>query len=185
MMTAYPLPYQQFTHNYPPPPLPGQYWSMPQSLAPRASLQLPASPMAQPSASAPPHQQASGSTTPAMAGVYNMPVASSLGRPDVVTGTLSVDSHDALVLFDSGATFCFVSIEFAKRANLFSQEVSRSVQVSSPGGIISSSVVCPGCTISIDGEEFVANLIVIPLLLFDVILGMDWLNQYRALISCF
>lgn len=114
-----------------------------------------------------------------------MPAASSLGRPDVVTGTLSVDSHDALVLFDSGATFCFVSIEFAKRANLFSQEVSRSVQVSSPGGIISSSVVCLGCAISIDGEEFVANLIVIPLPLFDVILGMDWLNRYRAVISCF
>jgi hypothetical protein len=96
--------------------------------------------MVHPSALAPPQQQASGS----MAGVYNMPAAYSLGRPDVFTGTLSVDSHDALVLFDSGATFSFVSIKFAKRANLFSQEVSQSVQVSSPGGIISSSVVCPG-----------------------------------------
>jgi hypothetical protein len=30
-----------------------------------------------------------------------------------------------------------------------------------------------------------ANLVVISLRAFDVILGMDWLSQYRAVISCF
>ncbi|WVZ50601.1 LOW QUALITY PROTEIN: hypothetical protein U9M48_001841 [Paspalum notatum var. saurae] len=55
----------------------------------------------------------------------------------------------------------------------------------SPGGLITSSVVCPGCTISIDGDDFVANLMVIPLPVFDVVLGMDWLHRYRAVISCF
>jgi hypothetical protein len=39
--------------------------------------------------------------------------------------------------------------------------------------------------ISIDGDDFVANLMVIPLPNFDVILGMDWLHRYRAIISCF
>ena len=57
--------------------------------------------------SAPPHP-----------GVYAMPTGSSLGRPDVVTGTLPIDSYDALVLFDSGATYSFVSLEFANKANL-------------------------------------------------------------------
>jgi hypothetical protein len=55
--------------------------------------------------------------------VYTMPT-SSLGRPDVVSSTLTVDSHEALVLFDSGATFLFVSLDFVKRANLSSQEIS-------------------------------------------------------------
>jgi hypothetical protein len=31
----------------------------------------------------------------------------------------------------------------------------------------------------------VANLVVIPLDVFDTILGMDWLSQYQAIISCF
>ena len=114
-----------------------------------------------------------------------MPTSSSLGRPDVVSGILSVDSNEAFVLFDSGATFSFVSLDFVKRAKLSSQEISQSVRVSSPGGLITSSVVCPGCTISIDGDDFVANLMVIPLAVFDVILGMDWLHRYRAVISCF
>lgn len=39
-----------------------------------------------------------------------MPTPATLGRPDVVTGTLLVDSHEALVLFDSGATYSFVSL---------------------------------------------------------------------------
>ena len=114
-----------------------------------------------------------------------MPTSASLGRPDVVSCILTVDSHDTLVLFDSGATFSFVSLDFAKRASLSSQNISQSVHVSSPGGLISSSVVRPGCMISIDEDDFVANLMVIPLLVFDVILGMDWLHRYRAVISCF
>ena len=114
-----------------------------------------------------------------------MPTAESAGRPDVVTGTLLVDSFDALVLFDSGATYSFVSMVFARKANLSMQLISQSVLVSSPGGIIASSTVCPWCSIVIDGEKFTANLMVIQLEPFDVILGMDWLHSYRAVISCF
>jgi len=49
-----------------------------------------------------------------------MHIASTLGHPDVVSGTLDVDSHDAHVLFDSGATFSFISLDFARRANISS-----------------------------------------------------------------
>ena len=41
-----------------------------------------------------------------------MSIASTLGRPYVVSGTLNVDSHDAHVLFDLGATFSFISLDF-------------------------------------------------------------------------
>ena len=107
-----------------------------------------------------------------------MPTASTLGRPDVVSGTLDVDSHEAHVLFDLGATFLFISLDFVRRANISSQQISESIHVSSPGGLISSTVVCLGCTILIGGDDFVANLMVIPLPFFDVILGMDWLHRY-------
>jgi len=50
-----------------------------------------------------------------------MPTASTLGCPDVVSSTLNVDSHDTHVLFDSGATFSFISLNFARRANIPSQ----------------------------------------------------------------
>ena len=112
-----------------------------------------------------------------------MPTAESAGCPNVVTCTLLVDSFDALVLFYSGATYSFVATMFARKANLSMQLISQSVLVSSLGGIIASSTVCPGCSIVIDGEKFTANLMVIQLEPFDVILGMDWLHSYRAMIS--
>jgi hypothetical protein len=36
----------------------------------------------------------------------------------VVFGILSIDSHDTLVLFDSGPTFSFVSLDLLKRVKL-------------------------------------------------------------------
>jgi hypothetical protein len=57
--------------------------------------------------------------------------------------------------------------------------------VNSAKGFISSTLVCPGCHIFLADETFVANLVLIPLESFDVILGMDWLSQYQAVISCF
>ena len=46
-------------------------------------------------------------------------------------------------------------------------------------------MVCPSCTISIGGDDFVDTLMVILLPVFDVILGIDWLHRYRVVISCF
>jgi hypothetical protein len=57
--------------------------------------------------------------------------------------------------------------------------------VNSVKGLISSTLVCLDCSIFLADETFVANLVVIPLESFDVILGMDWLSQYQAVISHF
>ena len=46
-------------------------------------------------------------------------------------------------------------------------------------------MVCLGCVVSVDGEDFVVNIMVIQIEPFNVILGMDWLHCYRAVIFCF
>ena len=98
---------------------------------------------------------------PAFQSYYTLPSSSSAVRPDVVTGTLPVNSVEALVLFDSGSSFSFVSLDFANRANMSRQEISQPVKVSSPGGLLSCCVVCPGCDISIEDEDFTANLFIL------------------------
>jgi hypothetical protein len=65
------------------------------------------------------------------------------------------------------------------------QKIGQSIVVNSAKGFMSSHSICPGCSIVLADEGFVANLVVIPLKSFDVILGMDWLSQYRVVISCF
>jgi hypothetical protein len=91
----------------------------------------------------------------------------------VVTGTILVDSFDAHTLFDSRASFLFVSDAYVARARLFRQKISQFIVVNSTKGLISSTLVCPGCSIFLADETFVVNLVVIPLESFDVILGMD------------
>src|SRR3954470_11383173 len=98
---------------------PGYYWPSAALHAPYPPLQLPAPPTPQP-----PHHAPSGSSS--QPGIYSMPTNASLNRPDVVTCILPVDSHEALFIFDSGATFSFVSVDFVKKANLACQEISQS-----------------------------------------------------------
>ena len=41
------------------------------------------------------------------------------------------------------------------------------------------------CTVRIDTREFSVDLIVLPLLELDIILGMDWLTRHRAVVNCY
>jgi hypothetical protein len=103
----------------------------------------------------------------------------------VVTGTVSVDSFFAHALFYSGASYSFVSENFVSRAGLSVQRMGHPIVVSSANGSISSCSVCLGCSVILAEEVFSANLVVISLGSFDVILGMDWLTQYRVVIAYF
>ena len=59
------------------------------------------------------------------------------------------------------------------------------VVVSTPVG---KSVICRkivmGFPIHIEGQTFMANLIVFDMEGFDIILGMDWLSNNNAIIDC-
>jgi hypothetical protein len=57
--------------------------------------------------------------------------------------------------------------------------------VNSAKGLISSTLVCSGCSIFLADDTFAANHVVIPFESFDVILGMDWLSQYYVLYLVF
>jgi predicted aspartyl protease len=114
-----------------------------------------------------------------------LPSADGREQGDMVTGMISVDSFVAHALFDSGASYLFVSENFVSRAGLSVQRLGHPIMVSSANGSISSYSVCEGCFVILADELFLANLVVISLGAFDVILGMDWLSQYRAFISYF
>jgi predicted aspartyl protease len=106
-------------------------------------------------------------------GAYALSSASAAHYGDVVTGTVSIDSFDAFILFDSGATFSFVSKAFVDRMGISIQQIGHPITVNSAKGPISSNYVCSGCVVRLADKDFVANLVVIPLDVFDAILGMD------------
>jgi hypothetical protein len=112
-----------------------------------------------------------------------LPSADGREQGDVVIGTVSDDLFVAHALFDSSASYSFVSEDFVSCAGLLVQRMGHPIVVSSANGSICSCLVYQGCSIILVDEVFSTNLVVISLGSFDVILGMDWLTQYRAVIS--
>ncbi|KAL0534190.1 hypothetical protein IC582_028475 [Cucumis melo] len=103
----------------------------------------------------------------------------------VVTGTLPVLGHYALVLFDSGSSHSFISSTFVLHARLEVEPLQHVLSVSTPSGeCMLSKEKVKTCQIEIAGHVIEVTLLVLDMLDFDVILGMDWLAANHASIDC-
>ena len=87
--------------------------------------------------------------------------------------TLLINSHPAMVLFDSGATFSFISKKFILHSKLEMQNLQVSYYIKSPGGEIISRNFVDRVPILIEGATFQANLLILDQMGLDVILGMN------------
>ncbi|TYK11938.1 ty3-gypsy retrotransposon protein [Cucumis melo var. makuwa] len=102
----------------------------------------------------------------------------------VVTGTLPVLGHYALVLFDSGSSHSLISSAFVLHARLEVEPLHHVLSVSTPSReCILSKEKVKGCQIEITGHVIEVMLLVLDMD-FDVILGMDWLAANHASIDC-
>jgi hypothetical protein len=104
--------------------------------------------------------------------------------PGMTIGMFLVDSHIAEVLFDTGATHSFSTASWVEAHNLPITTMSTPIQVDSAGGRIRADSICLNVSVEIRGILFPANLIVMGTQGIDVILGMNWLDKYQAIISC-
>jgi hypothetical protein len=104
--------------------------------------------------------------------------------PGMIVGMFPVDSHIAEVLFDTGATHSFITASWVEAHNLPITTMSTPIQIDSVGGRIQADSICLNVSVEIRGIVFPANLIVMGTQGIDVILGMNWLDKYQAVISC-
>ncbi|GJU46810.1 putative reverse transcriptase domain-containing protein [Tanacetum coccineum] len=108
-------------------------------------------------------------------------------NPDsnVVTGTFLLNNCYASMLFDSGADRSFMSSTFSALLDVASSTLYTSYAVELADGRISeTNVVLRGCTLGLLGHPFDIDLMPVKLGSFDVIIGMDWLEKYYAMIVC-
>jgi hypothetical protein len=104
--------------------------------------------------------------------------------PDMTVGMFPVDSQIAEVLFDTGATHSFIIASWVEAHNLPITTMLTPIQIDSAGGRIRTNSICLNVSVEIRGIAFPANLIVMSTQGIDVILGMNWLDRYQAVISC-
>ena len=102
----------------------------------------------------------------------------------VTAGMFLVNKHPAIVLFDSGASHSFMSQSFASRHDQKVVEVSKGdYSISSARATISTNKMVRNVIISIQEREYMMDLIVLPGLSIDVILGMKWMSDHGVLID--
>ena len=107
------------------------------------------------------------------------------GTSNVVTGQLSVATQNAYVLFDSGATHCFVSYMFPKRIAQHSNRITRTLSVALPSGeMLSTNYWIRHVPIIIAARELYADLVILGMIDYDIIPGMDFLGRYNTNIKC-
>ncbi|XP_050233220.1 uncharacterized protein LOC126681708 [Mercurialis annua] len=103
----------------------------------------------------------------------------------VVQGIFTIASMDALVLFDPGATHSFVSPSFAIKMGKQPAYLQNPLSVAMPmGESMDADIVYSSCPVNVQGRELLADLILLEVLAFDVILGMDWLARHYASMDC-
>ncbi|GJX29119.1 putative reverse transcriptase domain-containing protein [Tanacetum coccineum] len=108
-------------------------------------------------------------------------------NPDsnIVTGTFLLNNHYAAMLFNSGADRSFVSTTFIALLDVIPSTLNTSYAVELADGRISeTNVILRGCTLGLLGHPFDIDLMPVELGSFDVIVGMDWLAKYHAVIVC-
>ncbi|GJZ44443.1 putative reverse transcriptase domain-containing protein [Tanacetum coccineum] len=109
------------------------------------------------------------------------------GNPDanVVTSTFLLNNHYASILFDTGADRTFISTTFSSLINIAPTPLENCYDVElADGKLVKIDTIIRGCTLKFLGHPFNIDLMPVELGSFDVIIGMDWLRRYHAVIIC-
>nr|GEU48244.1 hypothetical protein [Tanacetum cinerariifolium] len=121
----------------------------------------------------------------ATAGAYTIGGGGANPDSNVVTGTFLLNNCYASMLFDLGADRSFMSSTFSALLDVAPSTLDTSYAVEHADGRISkTNVVLRGCTLGLLGHPFDIDLMPVELGSFNIIISMDWLAKYHALIVC-
>ncbi|GJV63823.1 putative reverse transcriptase domain-containing protein [Tanacetum coccineum] len=104
---------------------------------------------------------------------------------NVVTGMFLLNNRYASILFDTGADRSFISTAFSSLIDIVPTTLDHGYDVELANGrIIWVNTLIRGCTLNFLNHLFNIDLMPIEMGSFDVIIGMDWLAKYHAVIIC-
>ncbi|KAH6807774.1 hypothetical protein C2S51_028882 [Perilla frutescens var. frutescens] len=106
-------------------------------------------------------------------------------NPEATTGMVNISDVSAYVLFDSGATHSFISVKFYSRIGVVCDRIDDALEISIPSGkTLRTNRMAKNVKLDISEKNIGADLYLLEMKDFDVILGMDWLIKNYATIKC-
>ncbi|GJT03091.1 putative reverse transcriptase domain-containing protein [Tanacetum coccineum] len=104
---------------------------------------------------------------------------------NVVTSTFLLNNRYASILFDTGVDRSFISTAFSSPIDITPTPLENSYDIElADGKIVGVDTILRGCTLNFLNHPFNINLMPVELGSFDVIIYMDWLARYHAIIIC-
>ncbi|KAK8942729.1 hypothetical protein KSP39_PZI009417 [Platanthera zijinensis] len=107
-----------------------------------------------------------------------------LASTSVISGSFRVKNKWMQILFDSGASHSFIARHIVDLHNWPTLPLDVPFEISVPGHLLLSTRGILNCPILLGELQVVADLIVLEMTEFDVILGMNWLVAYQAKLDC-
>nr|GEU66648.1 hypothetical protein [Tanacetum cinerariifolium] len=121
----------------------------------------------------------------ALAKMYAVGHAGRNPDSNVVTGTFLLNNLYASIIFDTGADRSFVSTAFSSQIDITPTTLDLYYDVKlADMRIIGLNTIIRGFTLNFLNHPFNIDLMPLELGSFDVIIGMDWLAKYQAVIVC-
>jgi hypothetical protein len=122
-------------------------------------------------------------STRKMGWIYYTQVATTPEGEPIMMGTFLVANHPAIILFDSSASHTFISKKFVEKHCILYTESREAFTIHSPGGQIYTKEVAYQVPVTLAERDFPTNMIVLKRQDIDVILGMNWLAQHKAILN--
>jgi hypothetical protein len=110
-------------------------------------------------------------------------VATTPEKEPVMMGTFLVANHPVVILFDSGASHTFISMKFVEKYCIHCIESREGFIIHLPRGQIFNKEVAFHVPVILAERDFPTNMIVLKGQDIDVILGMNWLAQHKAILN--
>ncbi|CAJ2637573.1 unnamed protein product [Trifolium pratense] len=95
-----------------------------------------------------------------------------------------IAGNSLTALIDTGATHSFISSECAQHMKLLITPLPFDLHVTTPAKDLVVNTACLHCLVKIQNRDFLVNLICLPFLSLEIILGMDWLSYHYVILDC-
>jgi hypothetical protein len=115
--------------------------------------------------------------------IYYTQVATTPEGEPIMMGTFLVANHPAVILFYSGASHTFISKKFVEQHCIPYNESREGFIIHSLGGQIFTKEVAFHVPVTLSERDFPTNMIVLKGQDIDVILGMNWLAEHKAILN--
>jgi hypothetical protein len=101
----------------------------------------------------------------------------------VLTGTFSLNGHPIIILFDSGASHNFISKAYTQTHKLAVKSIDTPYIIRTLGGNVFTKQLVMSTALNLAGKIYKTHLNVQDGQGIDVILGMSWMRDHKALLD--